>query len=79
MTQAELARRLGLSRASVTNMEVGRQPVQAHHLAMISRELNVSVEDLMRITMQQVSSEIDAKLDAIPQADRALIEDLMRQ
>ena len=47
MTQSELARRVGMTRTSITNIESGRQKVQLHTLYDVAKALNVSPEDLL--------------------------------
>lgn len=47
LTQAELAERIGLTRASVTNIEKARQKVQLHTLYAIAGALEVSVHLLL--------------------------------
>ena len=47
MTQAELGRRIGLSRTSVTNIEQGRHHVSLHHLFGIAKVLQVPPEVLL--------------------------------
>jgi transcriptional regulator with XRE-family HTH domain len=47
MSQEVLARELGLSRTSITNIEKGRQPVQLHTLYQISQLLSVELKDLL--------------------------------
>lgn len=47
MTQAELGRRIGLSRTSVTNIEQGRHHVSLHQLMLIAVALNVAPEALL--------------------------------
>ncbi len=47
MSQEVLARELGLSRTSITNIEKGRQPVQLHTLYQISNLLAVELKDLL--------------------------------
>ena len=42
MTQAELGRRIGLSRTSVTNIEQGRHHVSLHQLLRIAAVLEVA-------------------------------------
>jgi transcriptional regulator with XRE-family HTH domain len=46
-TQEGLARAVGLSRTSITNIEKGRQPVQAHILARLAEVLNTSIVALV--------------------------------
>lgn len=47
MTQQFLATRVSLSRASITNLEMGRQKLMLHTLVSIASELHVSLEDLI--------------------------------
>ena len=47
MTQAELGRRIGLSRTSVTNIEQGRHHVSLAQFLRIARVLEVSPEALL--------------------------------
>lgn len=47
MTQAELGRRIGLSRTSVTNIEQGRHHVSLAQFVRIARVLEVSPEALL--------------------------------
>ena len=47
LTQETLASRLGLSRASLANIETGRQSVLVHRLYPIAQVLSLSVADLL--------------------------------
>ena len=47
VTQAELARGIGLSRTSVANIENGRQPVYIHTVVALSKALGASIEKLL--------------------------------
>lgn len=47
LSQAELADRLGLTRASIANLEAGRQRPSALHAAMLADVLGVPVQDLL--------------------------------
>ena len=47
MTQAELGRRIGLSRTSVTNIEQGRHHVSLEQFVRISMALDVAPEALL--------------------------------
>ena len=55
LTQAELARGVGLSRTSITNIEKGRQPVQAYLLVALAGTLGVRVADLLPEVVQELT------------------------
>jgi transcriptional regulator with XRE-family HTH domain len=47
MSQAALAKAVGLSRTSITNIEQGRQPVNIHTLYAMADILGIEVGDLL--------------------------------
>ena len=47
MTQQSLASKVFLSRASITNLEMGRQKLMLHTLVEIASELRVAPDDLI--------------------------------
>jgi transcriptional regulator with XRE-family HTH domain len=47
LTQGELARRVGMTRTSITNIESGRQKVQLHTLYDIAHAVDVSPQALL--------------------------------
>lgn len=47
LDQATVAMRVGLSRASVSNIENGRQPVTLNTLLLFARALNTPLRDLI--------------------------------
>lgn len=47
LTQEELAKKVGLTRTSIINIEKGRQQVLVHTLAEMARALDTSVADLI--------------------------------
>lgn len=47
LTQGELARRVGMTRTSITNIENGKQKVQLHTLYAIASVLEVSPQALL--------------------------------
>lgn len=47
VTQEELARRVDLSRTSITNIERGRQRVMLHQVVELAEALEATPEDLM--------------------------------
>lgn len=46
-TQEQLARKLGLTRSSVANLEAGRQRIPLHILFLIAENLRVPLADLL--------------------------------
>lgn len=60
LNQTELARRVGLSRTSITNLELGRQSILVHQLVSIANALGVDPASLIAI-------ENDAVVDVVPQ------------
>ncbi|MDN6291418.1 helix-turn-helix domain-containing protein [Carnobacterium mobile] len=61
ITQEELAERLNVTRAAVSNWEVGRNYPDIQLLLKISDELNISLDQLLRGDKTMVSS-IDKKI-----------------
>ncbi|SEL36231.1 DNA-binding transcriptional regulator, XRE-family HTH domain [Carnobacterium iners] len=61
ITQEELAERLDVTRAAVSNWEVGRNYPDIQLLLKISDELNISLDQLLRGDKTMVSS-IDKKI-----------------
>lgn len=65
LTQAKLAKAVGVSRTSIVNIEAGRQPVYLHHLVVIAAILEVEPADLiphadpMPIGLEQELKRID--------------------
>ena len=47
MNQAEIAQAIGLTRASIANIETGRQRIPLHHLYSLARALKVDVYALL--------------------------------
>jgi transcriptional regulator with XRE-family HTH domain len=47
--QAEIGRASGLSRASIANIETGRQRIPLHHLYALARALRVDVHALLPV------------------------------
>lgn len=46
-TQEALSLIISLSRSTIANIEVGRQPVRIHYLYRIADALNISIHDLL--------------------------------
>lgn len=62
VTQAELARAIGLSRSSVANIEKGRQPVQVYLLLEISRGVGRPFAELLPPWPQVAEGKLDQRL-----------------
>lgn len=76
-TQDELALRIGLSRASVANLEAGRQAVPLHHLVEIATALGASAAHLL--PQEPMLTNADTKaLDDLPSTVRAFAERALR-
>lgn len=58
MTQEQLGERIGMTRASVTNIETARQKVQLHTLYCIALVLEVAVTSLLPPTESNENSRI---------------------
>lgn len=82
LTQAELARELGISRASLASIETGRQGLSVHRLYMFADKLGVEAKALL--PGQKEAGELKA-LDGLPLsedvsfADRRQIARLVQQ
>ena len=64
-TQAQLAIEIGISRASLANIEAGRQQVLLHHLYAIANALDLgSPGDLMPVTSLYCANPTDLPLPA---------------
>jgi transcriptional regulator with XRE-family HTH domain len=62
LTQDELAQRVGLTRTSITNLELGRQKIQVHTLCAIAQALQLPVTSLLPDKPSAVSSTIKDEL-----------------
>ena len=60
LTQAQLASAIGISRASLANIEAGRQQVLVHYLFAIAEELNLETLDrLLAVPRSTLSGDGD--------------------
>jgi transcriptional regulator with XRE-family HTH domain len=64
MSQSKLATSVSLSRASIANIEAGKQKILLHHLYKFSEALNISPLKLLQHDLNEIekSSNIDVKL-----------------
>ena len=78
LTQKGLAPAIGLSRASVANVEKGRQAVALHVLVKLSQALGVPVADLIPSDCEvSASSEIKQRLSELSSTERAWAETVL--
>ncbi|WID95165.1 helix-turn-helix transcriptional regulator [Bosea vestrisii] len=79
MTQAQLASRVGLSRASIANIERGRQNVLLHHACDIASALGLSqVGDLLPVESKpSLEDQVLALSEAVSPKAKAQISDLI--
>lgn len=78
-TQEELGARLGLSRASVTNLEAGRQRVPVHTLAQAAATLQLNIAALIPpLDTTAGSSPALANLRGAPEEHLQLVRRLMQ-
>jgi len=57
MAQDDLARQLGLSRATIANLETGRQRLLVHQLYAVAKALRVRPGDLLPRSLDETSTE----------------------
>ena len=53
VSQAELARRLAISRANLCDIEKGRRPVRAERAAQFARTLGYSVNQFVAVALEE--------------------------
>ncbi len=58
MVQDDVALQMGLSRTSVTNIEVGRQRILLHQLFELADILDMDVSDLIGVTTTKVRRDV---------------------
>ena len=74
LSQAELGKRIGLSRVTIANLEGGDQNVQLHQVYAIARALDAPVEDLL-----PPSSELPDTYAPAKNPDAMFLESVRRQ
>jgi transcriptional regulator with XRE-family HTH domain len=62
LSQADLGRRVGLSRTSITNIERGRQRILVHQLVALANTLEIGPEALLPAAQGEMSAKLDQKL-----------------
>jgi len=76
MTQQVIARKVGLSRAAVANIELGRQRVALHMIVRFARALGVSQATLLP-PGELLGNDEDAELGRLSPGDQAAIQDVI--
>lgn len=74
LTQEELAKRVSLTRTSITNIEKGRQRVMLHTLAQIAEVLGVSVSALLPDMELEAGKKLNQALKSHSKAARDWIK-----
>lgn len=66
LNQAEIGQAIGLTRASIANIETGRQRIPLHHLYSLARALKVDVHALLptagsvpRVANREIQSSVE--------------------
>lgn len=65
LTQEALAKRVGLSRVSINNMEKRRQAVPLQRLFQVAQALQCGLHELIPNTARDVDQALDARLTAL--------------
>lgn len=73
MTQGELATVVGISRTSLTNIELGRQRILVDQLVELSNALNVSVSSLL----PERSTEVISKYESTHLESLSVVKDFL--
>lgn len=75
LTQDDLARRVGLTRTSITNIERGRQKIQIHTLYALAEALGVGPDALLPQPRAEPAEEIEERLpQEMPPAEREWVK-----
>lgn len=83
LTQEELAFKLGVTRASISNVELGKQRVLAHQLSEFAHFLDVPYEQLIpqfderKNNKSAIREQIEKKLSEV--ADDKSVESMLRK
>jgi transcriptional regulator with XRE-family HTH domain len=78
-TQDDLARRVGLTRASISNIESGRQQIQVHTLVGIAQALSMRPESLLAYTRESGRDLEDLLPGDLAPADREWVRMLIER
>lgn len=73
LTQEDLAKVVGLTRTSITNIERGRQKLLVHTLADVARCLAIPLASLLVAESTEPSVSLDRVLEGRPEPERNFI------
>ncbi|MEC3978136.1 helix-turn-helix domain-containing protein [Amycolatopsis sp. H20-H5] len=79
VTQADLGKRLRLTRSSIANIEAGRQRVMIHSIMQIAEELSVPTMRLLRVTGDTVEDRVVAELAGQPPGTQDFVQAALSQ
>lgn len=79
LTQLELARRVGMSRPAIANIERGEQQIYVHQLMAIADALGLSIADLLPQTQFRALERANVSVsgDKINRAQERVIKELV--
>jgi len=60
-TQSDLACQVGLSRTSITNIEIGRQRTMLHHVELLADVFGLTVGDLLELKPSAPNELVDLR------------------
>lgn len=78
MTQEQLAKRVGISRASLANIEAGRQQVLVHHLFALTSALDLE-SPLQLLLSSSAQARPEGAASDLPLTDEGLTEKQRRE
>lgn len=71
LTQQELANRVGLSRTSVTNIELGKQHISLHMIYGFAKALGVSPTELLPDSrFAEIDNTLQTQISSLPISER---------
>ncbi|MCP2245745.1 helix-turn-helix domain-containing protein [Lentzea aerocolonigenes] len=79
VTQADLGKRLQLTRSSIANIEAGRQRVMIHWIMQIADEFKVPLETLLEQPDEMIESRVSAELVGQPDSTQEFVISVIRQ
>jgi transcriptional regulator with XRE-family HTH domain len=79
LKQDEVAKQIGLSRASVANLETGRQKILLHHVYRLAAALELrSIMELIPHTLVEIEP-VNFTGDAVSEQQKTTLEDFVRR